>query len=479
MLRESTKLIAYRRLLVDLLLTAASFLIAHQLRSHVLPWLLPHSFPGGLYPMGVYLPLFAVVLAVWGVLLGLQQAAAPAELATLRREVLVAIRIPVAGALAIAAAGYLLRFDFVSRPFLLLFATIDAFALAGARVAERRTAWGARLMEIPERVVLVVGCNEHAVALARLLASHRAWGFTLKGLVDPGGAGCAGGEVAGLPVVATVNEVPELLTREVVDEVVIAVPTRQLGELEGLLLACQELGVRVRVALQPFPHLTPRVEVEVLDGVPLLTFATMPTAPLALFVKRVLDVLAALAMLALSAVLWPLIALAVRLSSPGPIFFRQVRCGRGGRLFTLLKFRTMVADAERRRPDVAHLNVIPDGPAFKAPDDPRITAVGRWLRRWSLDELPQLLNVLRGDMAVVGPRPAIPREVAQYAPWQRRRLAMKPGLTCLWQVSGRSDLDFATWMELDLAYIDHWSLWLDLKILVLTLPAVLGGRGAA
>ena len=477
MLRESTKLIAYRRLLVDLLLTAASFLLAHQLRSHVLPLVAPHAFPGGLYPVGVYLPLFAAVLVVWGVLLGVQQAAAPAELATLRREVVVAVRIPVLGALAIAAAGYLLRFDFVSRPFLLLFAATNAAALAGARVAERRTRWGARLVEVPERVVLVVGVNDHAVALAKLVASHRAWGFTLKGLVDPGEG--AGGDVDGLPVVATVGEVPELLTREVVDEVVIAVPTRQLGELEGLLLACQELGVRVRVALQPFPHLTPRVDVEVLDGVPLLTFATMPTAPLALFVKRVLDVVAALVILVLTSLLWPVIALGVRLSSPGPVFFRQVRCGRGGRRFTLLKFRTMVEDAERRRSDVEHLNVIPDGPAFKAPDDPRITAVGRWLRRWSLDELPQLLNVLRGDMALVGPRPAIPGEVARYAPWQRRRLAMKPGLTCLWQISGRSDLDFATWMELDLAYIDHWSLWLDLKILALTFPAVLGGRGAA
>lgn len=479
MLRESTKLIAYRRLLIDLVLTAASLVIAHQLRSHVLPVLAPATFPGGLYPVRVYLPLFAVVLLVWGVLLGLRRVGDPGELSTLRREVLVAVRVPVVGALAIAAAGYLLRFDFVSRPFLLLFAAINAFALAGARVVERRTSWGAKLMEVPERVVLVVGCNEDAVNLARLVASHRAWGFSLKGLVDPDGSGCPGDVVQGLPVVATVAEVPELLTREVVDEVVIAVPTRRLGELEGLLLACQELGVRVRVALQPFPHLRPRVDVEDLEGVPLLTFATMPTAPLALFVKRVVDVLAALVLLAVSAVLWPVIALAVRLSSPGPVLFRQVRHGRGGRPFELLKFRTMVADAEKRRSDVAHLNVIPDGPAFKAPDDPRVTAVGRWLRRWSLDELPQLVNVLRGDMALVGPRPAIPEEVAQYAPWQRRRLAMKPGLTCLWQISGRSDLDFSTWMELDLAYIDHWSLWLDLKILLLTVPAVLAGRGAA
>jgi lipopolysaccharide/colanic/teichoic acid biosynthesis glycosyltransferase len=149
-----------------------------------------------------------------------------------------------------------------------------------------------------------------------------------------------------------------------------------------------------------------------------------------------------------------------------------------GRRFTLLKFRTMVADAEQLKPGIEHLNVM-DGPAFKATEDPRVTAVGRFLRRSSLDELPQLLHVLSGEMALVGPRPPIPAEVERYAPWQRRRLAMKPGMTCLWQVSGRSELDFTTWMELDLAYIDNWSLWLDLRILLRTIPAVVSARGAA
>jgi lipopolysaccharide/colanic/teichoic acid biosynthesis glycosyltransferase len=179
-----------------------------------------------------------------------------------------------------------------------------------------------------------------------------------------------------------------------------------------------------------------------------------------------------------SAPLWLVAALAIRLSSRGPVLYRQERCGLHGRRFVLLKFRTMVENAEKLRGEVAHLNVM-DGPVFKAPADPRVTAVGRFLRRSSLDELPQLLNVLTGDMSLVGPRPPIPQEVEKYAPWQRRRLAMKPGITCLWQISGRSQLDFSTWMELDLAYIDHWSLWLDAKILVLTVPAVFSGRGAA
>ena len=174
-----------------------------------------------------------------------------------------------------------------------------------------------------------------------------------------------------------------------------------------------------------------------------------------------------------------LVAAAIKLSSRGPVLFTQRRCGLNGRHFTLYKFRTMVDRAEERLEEVAHLNEV-RGPAFKARRDPRVTPVGRLLRRFSLDEVPQLLNVLVGHMSLVGPRPPLPEEVARYERWQRRRLSMKPGLTGLWQVSGRARLaEVNRWIELDLAYIDHWSLWLDAKILLRTLPAVLSTRGAA
>ena len=476
MLREPARLIAYRRLLLDVALTAGSFMLAHQLRSDILPRFAPSLFPGGLYPLSDYLPLLAVVLPLWMLLLAAHRLAAPGEVLSLRREAFKEMRVAVIGVLVLAAAGYLLRLDFISRPFLLLFGLINGVVLAGARVLERRTAFGRKLAEAPERVVVVVGCGEEAVAVARQVAAHRAWGLRLLGLVDADG--CGRDRVAEFPVVGEARSLSDLLTHEIVDEVVLAVPTRELAELEPALVRCQELGVRVRVALRPFPHLRPHVEVEALNGIPLLTFATSPIAPFALFVKRLIDVVAALGALILLAPLWLLAAAAVRLTSRGPVLYRQERCGLHGRRFVLLKFRTMVENADRMRDEVAHLNVM-DGPVFKAPGDPRVTPVGRLLRRSSLDELPQFLNVLVGDMALVGPRPPIPAEVEQYEPWQRRRLAMKPGITCLWQVSGRSNLDFATWMELDLAYIDHWSLWLDAKIIALTVPAVFSGRGAA
>jgi lipopolysaccharide/colanic/teichoic acid biosynthesis glycosyltransferase len=169
-------------------------------------------------------------------------------------------------------------------------------------------------------------------------------------------------------------------------------------------------------------------------------------------------------------------ALAVRATSPGPVLFRQVRCGLYGRRFAMLKFRTMHADAEQRKADLLELNEM-DGPVFKLRDDPRVTPVGRVLRRWSLDELPQLWNVLWGDMSIVGPRPPVPEEVAQYAVFERRRLSMRPGLTCLWQVMGRNSIGFADWVKLDLRYIDRWSLASDLRILLQTIPAVLRGTG--
>ncbi len=217
---------------------------------------------------------------------------------------------------------------------------------------------------------------------------------------------------------------------------------------------------------------------EDLDGMPLLSFATTPTSQIQLMAKRALDVALSSLLLLLGLPVVTLIAGLIKLTSGGNVLFRQTRCGLNGRFFTIYKFRTMVEGAEDRRRELLHLNEM-KGPVFKLRSDPRVTWLGRFLRRFSLDELPQLWNVLRGDMSLVGPRPPIPEEVAQYQRWQRRRLAMKPGLTCLWQISGRNNIDFERWMQLDLEYIDSWSPLLDLKILVKTIPAVLSGRGAS
>ncbi|MBI4459413.1 MAG: sugar transferase [Acidobacteria bacterium] len=271
---------------------------------------------------------------------------------------------------------------------------------------------------------------------------------------------------------------PALLEEHVVDDILFAVSKDQLEKMEDLLLTCEEQGVRTRVLVDFFPHLRSDVSLDRLEHVPLLTFSRAPENEYLLFLKRAIDLLLATVLIGVGVFPMALIALLVRLTSPGPVIYRQLRCGLNGRKFWLYKFRSMSQGAELRRQQVAHLNEM-DGPVFKSSRDPRVTPVGRLLRKTSLDELPQLLNILKGDMSFVGPRPPLPQEVAQYEQWQRRRLRMKPGLTCLWALEGRNELNFARWMKLDMEYIDNWSLALDFKILLRTIPRVLSGRGAS
>ena len=267
-----------------------------------------------------------------------------------------------------------------------------------------------------------------------------------------------------------------ILRRHVVDEIIFAVASDRLAELEEIFLLCDEEGVRTRVAVDFFPHVNSTVSLDRFAGMPLLTFSAAPYDEIRLLIKRVTDVAIAAAGLVVLSPFMVLIAILIRLESPGPAIFRQERCGLNGRRFRFYKFRSMCQNAEALKQDLAHLSTRET--AFKIPSDPRLTGIGRYLRKFSIDEWPQLWNVLRGDMSLVGPRPAIPSEVDQYKRWQRRRLRMRPGLTCLWAVSGRDNVDFETWMRLDMQYIDNWSLALDWKILLRTIPRVLTGHGA-
>jgi len=215
-----------------------------------------------------------------------------------------------------------------------------------------------------------------------------------------------------------------------------------------------------------------------LNGFPLMSFETTFGQEWQLFIKRIIDLTVSFFSLILLSPVLLIVAFLIKLTSRGAIFFRQKRIGLNGRTFTLYKFRTMYSDAEDKIAELEHLNEM-DGPVFKIKNDPRITPLGRVLRKFSIDEFPQLFNVFTGQMSLVGPRPPIPGEVGEYHHWQKRRLSMRPGLSCLWQVSGRNKVSFAKWMELDLQYIDEWSLWLDFTILMKTIPVVLFGVGAS
>ena len=313
-----------------------------------------------------------------------------------------------------------------------------------------------------------------------MIEGHKYWGYKILGFISDGHHlpnAWAHARIFGN--VADLRRILEAGSNdEPVDEIVFAVTRKKLDEMKQIFLFCEELGIRTRVALNFFQNRVARIELEELEGVPFLTFTTTPSNESQLAFKRASDVVVSALLLLIAAPMIVVVAAVIRVTSPGSVLFRQRRIGLNGRMFMLYKFRTMIANAHELRDDVLHLNEM-NGPVFKAKSDPRITPVGRFLRRFSLDELPQLWNVFKGDMSLVGPRPPIPEEVASYHRWHRRRLSMKPGLTCLWQVSGRNDIDFDRWMQLDLQYIDNWSPSLDLKILLRTIPAVLSGRGAS
>lgn len=322
------------------------------------------------------------------------------------------------------------------------------------------------------RNVCVVGSWEAGLEATERFEEHPEWGLRVV-LVGDGAPESRQfytfpqRELAG-------DSLEDVLKEEIVDEILIRVRAEDLPRETQTIQFCEQYGVLGRVLVDS-PSETARLEQVGDRGLALAVGERRSETQVLL--KRLVDIMGSVAAIA---VLWPLlavIALLVRLSSPGPALFRQRRVGLNGRQFRIYKFRTMVNGAEGMLPTLAHRS-ISKGPAFKDPSDWRVTPLGRVLRRFSLDELPQIFNVLKGDMSLVGPRPLPVHEAREISGGYRKRFSVRPGITCLWQVSGRSDIDFARWMKLDLEYIDHWSLWLDFKLILLTVPAVLSGRGA-
>lgn len=483
MLKEQSRLLAAATFLVDLALVGMAFVLAHFCRATVLPFLFPEAFPQPFYALTAYLPLLPWVLAIWAVLLLASDSYRSHRTVPLLDEAREIARICAVGLVMLALSIYALRLDEwllgqdeISRPWILLIGVFAALLLLTEKLALRTLSRYVRARGRNYRTVLIVGTNPAAVALADSMTDHRYWGFRVLGFVAHPNSDEP--LPAGRQLLGSIDDLMKIVESTVVDDILFCVGRRDLDRLEDLILALHEQGIRTRFALDLFPHAKAKTQLEDLDGVPILTFSTTPERFLPLILKRTLDIVLSVSLMGLALPVMLFIALLIKVTEGGQVVYRQTRCGLNGRRFTMYKFRTMVEDAEERQTELMHLNEM-TGPVFKLSSDPRVTWIGRFLRRFSLDELPQFFNVLRGDMSLVGPRPPIPAEVAKYQRWQRRRLSMKPGLTCLWQISGRNHLDFDRWMQLDLEYIDSWSPWLDLKILLKTVPAVLSGRGAS
>lgn len=378
------------------------------------------------------------------------------------------------GVMVLFATVSMARYPASSRALFIYFWLLSIVAIGLARLLHRLLTTALRRRGVGIQRVLVVGGQNalgrrimHSIATERSQAVHVVGFVDLEPCSDFGRFRCLG----------SVNEIARLVHQEKVNEIVIALPAASHEQMLKIIDHCQRGGVSFRVVPDLYQMRLNRADVDTINGIPLITLSQTQIRGGNLLMKRVLDVVASLALLALLAPPMALTALAIKLDSRGPVLFRQTRIGKEGRPFTVLKFRSMKEDAEKALAQLLHLNEA-SGPIFKIKDDPRMTRVGRILRQTSIDELPQLINVLRGEMSLVGPRPPLPHEVDRYEDWHRRRLEVSPGMTGLWQVSGRSEVPFDEMVMLDIYYIENWSLGMDLNILLRTFPAVLRGGGA-
>jgi exopolysaccharide biosynthesis polyprenyl glycosylphosphotransferase len=355
---------------------------------------------------------------------------------------------------------------------------IAAAFVGGMRLSVYRLSRRFRQRGINSKSLLVMGGGIRSEGLIAKISERGELGYRILGYLDSTPS-FSRRTLAGVSWLGKFEDLRQIVDREIVDEVAIALPIKShYAEIKTAIAHLEEQGIAVHLLSDFFPHQLARVEPLNFHGMPLLSLHSAPIVCWRTEVKRIIDIFGAGVLFTLTIPLFVVIAILIRIDSPGPIFFTQERMGYNKRRFTMIKFRTMVVDAEERLQAIEHLNE-KSGPIFKIRRDPRITRVGRVLRKFSLDELPQLLNVLLGDMSLVGPRPLSVRDGLRLEEsWQKRRFSVRPGLTCLWQISGRSNLSFDEWVELDLKYIDSWSLQLDWWILLKTIPAVLTARGS-
>ncbi|OGW83747.1 MAG: hypothetical protein A3C47_01610 [Omnitrophica bacterium RIFCSPHIGHO2_02_FULL_51_18] len=481
MLKEQYKFFRNFLFVGDLLIATANFFLIYYLPFYFRAFYKMDLFPESKIisaPHGIdlYFRVYYLVLLLWSVLLAWKGEYHHLRIQTYRKII---INHLINGAVffcLFAGFAFLFKLDFLSRKFMVIYTVSTTLWLLSARLTVLSIAYYVRKRGYNYRNLLVVGTGRRAQEFLSLAARHKEWGYRVIGLVDRD-PGIIGKKIAGYEVLGVLDDLPKLLETNIVDEMVLVVPRGWLKEIEKCILYCEAVGIPATLSTDFFDLEIAYGVPKELDGFTYLTFETRRLKDSELLIKRFFDILFSLTLLLLSLPVLAGVCVLVKIASKGPVFFKQKRCGLNGREFMLYKFRSMVVGAEAKLGELKALNEM-SGPVFKLENDPRLTKIGKFLRRTSLDEFPQLWNVLKGDMSLVGPRPPLPSEVKKYEPWQRRRLSMKPGITCIWQVSGRNKINFEDWMRMDLYYIDRWSLWLDMKITLLTVRAVLTAHGA-
>jgi exopolysaccharide biosynthesis polyprenyl glycosylphosphotransferase len=474
------EIFVYSFQLVDVILLVASFTAAT----------LPILFTGGLESFAAFLALkiklqnfiaFVVLVWLWRLVFAVLGLYGSKRHASRRVEAGDVLKATTLCTIILISFSLILHFRMVDARFVEIFWISSTILIAATRLSVRTWLRHLRARGQNFRHMLIVGTNSRAIQFAKGVPHRPEWGCQLLGFADDAWAGAEELQAEGFKRVCDFAELPGFLRRNVVDEVVIALPVRSFHEHASKIVEmCEEQGIIVRILSDLFDLKTPRRPDH--DDAPVITHYAGPLNGWPVVIKRLLDIVLSGTMLLILAPALLATAIAIKLTSRGPVLFIQKRVGLNKRVFNIYKFRTMCVDAEKKLAEIEHLNEV-SGPVFKIKSDPRITSVGKFLRKTSIDELPQLLNVLKGDMSLVGPRPLQLRDYELFTEagpdWQRCRFSVRPGITCLWQVNGRSAIPFEQWMELDQQYVRKWSLWLDMQILVKTIPAVLKGSGAA
>ena len=443
----------------------------------------PHLRVGEILSVRIRIENFIILVFLFATWLALSNAMGlyrSRRLGNLSGEMLDIVKTVSLFTLVLLLAQAVFRIMIIDNYSLILFWVLSSTLLLASRLAIRIALKLLRAGGHNLRHMVIIGTGERAQIFANEVSQHPHLGYRVLGFVDNDWEGIRRFNGHGREIITDFEGFKQLLKTEVIDEVVIGLPVKshydQICRIVGM---CEEQGILIRFLSDLFDLKIAKATVDHFGRFPVLTLNSTPDEHIAVLVKRGIDIVGSSVLLLLLAPLFAAAALLIRLDSPGPVFFRQTRIGLNKRRFEMIKFRSMVAGAERRMRDLEDLNEV-DGPVFKIRNDPRITRVGKWLRKTSVDELPQLINVLLGDMSLVGPRPLPVRDYEGFdTDWHLRRFSVRPGITCLWQIEGRSDISFDRWMELDMQYIDTWSLWLDIKILFRTIPAVLRGQGAS
>ncbi|NCO52800.1 MAG: sugar transferase [Deltaproteobacteria bacterium] len=470
MLKQQTVFLNKFAVLLDLCALGLAFVLAYDIRA---------AYYEGGRPIQNYVWILVLVGPIWLFFLNRYQLYASIRRVSLFDIATRVFNVHLFGGMTLAALIYFFDKDNFSRSLYLLFVCFAFLLLLAEKVVLRLALGHLRSRGYNTRNLLIVGTQEKARRFCQLLELHADWGLTVTGFLtvkdEPAGPAGQGQQVLG-----DVSDLIKVCKTHPVDEVVFCLPKDYVIDAESHLLALEELGITVRMVLDFYQVYHSKRELSLFhEELPILTYHTKSLDAQQLFIKRLIDILGALVGLTLLGLMFPLVALAIKRDSPGPIFFGQNRVGENGRIFKCWKFRSMYLDAEERKKELMAQNEM-KGAIFKIKDDPRITPVGRFLRKTSLDEFPQFLNVLKGEMSLVGTRPPTPAEVEQYEDWHRRRIIIKPGITGRWQVSGRNQIeDFDEIVRLDLDYIETWSLWQDFRILLKTFYVVLAREGSS